>query len=152
MATVYGVYRTIYNDPKQSAVVDGAYNNANLHFMYDEYVASSLAANDIIQVGDVLPTGAIVIDIQVQFDDLGTGTTLDIGDSNDVDRYLDGIDTATAAGKTSMQTSSVTIGPLTGRGYVVGTNSGDNQIIATNLGASATGTLKFCIIYATRGR
>lgn len=151
MATVYGVNRTIYNDPKQSDVVDSAINGGVIRYMYDEYEASSLAANDVVQVGDKLPAGATIVDIIVHFDDLGTGMTLDVGDSDNPDRYLDGVDTATAAGKSSMSGSSGVIGPISGVGYVIGTASGDDQIILTNLSASATGTIKVQIIYATRG-
>jgi hypothetical protein len=151
MATVYGVNRTIYNDPTQSAVIDAAKNHGTVHYMYDEYEAAALAGSDVIQVGDVLPDGAVVLDIQIDFDDLGAGLTLDVGDSNDVDRYLDGVDTATAAGKVSMRTASATIAPITGMGYVVGTNSGDNQIQLTNLGGAATGTIKVNIIYSVCG-
>ena len=151
MATVYGVNATKFLDPKPDNIIDGSQVGGTIKFMYDEYVASSLAASDIITVGAPLPNGAMVLDIIVNFGDLGTGTTLDVGDSNDVDRYLDGVDTATAAGKSKMSGSTATIGPIGGIGYVIGTNSGDNQIIATNLGASATGTIKFQIIYAFRG-
>lgn len=151
MATVYGVYATKYNDPTPDNIVDGAYSKGSVCSFYDEYEASSLAANDVIKFGPKLPAGARVIDIIVNFDDLGTGTTLDVGDGNDADRYLDGVDTATAAGKSSMSGSSGTIGPINGVGYVVGTNSSDNQLQATNLGASATGTIKFEVLFALRG-
>lgn len=151
MATVFGVNRTIYNDPKQSDIVDSAINGGSIKYFYDTYVCAALPASDIIKVGPKLPAGSTVIDVIVQFDDLGTGTTLDVGDGHDADRYLDGVDTATAAGKSSMSGSTATIGPITGVGYVVGTNALDDQIQMTNLGAAATGTIKIMVIYATRG-
>lgn len=151
MATVYGVNATKFADAKPSNIVDGSQSAGSVRFFYDEYEASSLAASDVILVGPKLPAGAQVIDIIVNFDDLGTGTTLDVGDSHDVDRYLDGVDTATAAGKSSMSGSTATIGPINGIGYVIGTNSGDDQIQLTNLGGSATGTIKVQVIYAVRG-
>lgn len=105
-----------------------------------EYEASALAANDVINLFK-LPKGSVICNMIISFDDLGTGTTLDIGDSNDVDRYCDGIDTATAAGSSSGVM-------VEGNGYVIGTNEGDDIITAKNLGASATGTIKVTCLYA----
>lgn len=151
MATVYGVNRTKFNDPYPANIVDGAVSGGVVKYFYDEYEASSLAADDVIQFGPKLPAGAVILDITVDFDDLGTGTTLDIGDSHTVDRYLDGVDTATAAGKSSIRTSTATIGDINAVGYVIGTNSGDDQLQAKNLGSTATGTIKFGVVYAVRG-
>lgn len=104
------------------------------------YEASGLAANDVINLFR-LPIGAVVKEIVVDFDDLGTGTSLDIGDSNDVDRYIDGADTATAAG-------TARINAIDGRNYRIGTNAGDDVITAKNLGGSATGTIKATVFYS----
>lgn len=114
--------------------------NSTIHVASASYEASSLGANDVINLFE-LPIGAVVHGVQIAFDDLGTGTTLDVGDSNDTDRYLDGIDTATAAGSASNITAD-------GLGYRIGTNSGDNVIQAKNLGAAATGTIKAVCLYA----
>ncbi len=151
MATVYGVNATKYQDPKPDNIVDASQVHGSVRFFYDEYTAAALPDGDVIKVGPVLPAGAMVLNIVVQHADLGTGLTMDIGDSHDVDRYLDGIDTATAAAKSSMDTSSVTLGPIGGRGYVIGTNSGDNQIQLTNIGGAATGLIKVYCTYAVRG-
>ena len=114
--------------------------NSAIKVISTTYEASSLAANDIINLFE-LPKGAVVMDLIVAFDDLGTGTTLDVGDSNDVDRYIDGADTATAAGAARMSLAD-------GFGYRIGTNTGDNVIQAKNLGGAATGTIKAVCFYA----
>lgn len=114
--------------------------SASVHSATTEYEASALSANDVINLF-ALPIGAVILDIIVDFDDLGTGTSLDVGDSNDVDRYIDGADTATAAG-------IARLGAIAGRGYRIGTNGGDNVIQAKNLGAAATGTIKATVLYA----
>lgn len=114
--------------------------SASVHSATTEYEASALAANDVINLF-ALPIGAVILDLIVDFDDLGTGTTLDVGDSNDIDRYIDGADTATAAG-------IARLGAIAGRGYRIGTNTGDNVIQAKNLGAAATGTIKATVLYA----
>lgn len=114
--------------------------NVGLHVISTSYEASSLAANDIINLFK-MPKGAVIYGLDVYFDDLGTGTTLDVGDSNDVDRYIDGADTATAAGAAHITLADAI-------GYRIGTNTGDDVITAKNLGGSATGTIKAVCTYA----
>lgn len=120
--------------------LDAGINHTGLLVASTTYEATALAADDVINLFE-LPKGAIVHNFIVSFDDLGTGTTLDIGDAVDADRYVDGADTATAAG------SKVGILP-DGAGYKIGTAAGDEIIKATNLGAAATGTIKVACIYA----
>ena len=105
-----------------------------------EYNASSLAANGIINLFH-MPKGAVIKEIVVDHGALGTGTTLDVGDSNDVDRYIDGADTAKAAGTARINT-------IDGRNYRIGTNAGDNIITAKNLGGSATGKIQATVFYS----
>lgn len=123
-----------------SMALDPGVINSGLKVMSAEYEASALAANDVINVIK-MPIGAVIHDLIVDFDDLGTGTTLDVGDSADADRYIDGADTATAAG-------TARLSAIAGRGYRIGTATGDNIIQAKNLGAAATGTIKFTVVYA----
>jgi len=102
----------------------------------------TFAAADATSVGTVcgtLPAGLMITDIQLSFADLGTGVTLDVGDSADDNRYIDGIDVATAAGSYSSGLI------LAGQNYVIGTNSGDNQILLTVQDAAATGSVKIVI-------
>jgi hypothetical protein len=120
--------------------LDAGIANVGLHVIATSYEASSLAANDIINLFK-LPKGAVIYGMDVYFDDLGTGTTLDVGDSNDVDRYIDGADTATAAGAAHISLADAI-------GYRIGTNAGDDVVTAKNLGASATGTIKVVCTYA----
>lgn len=102
----------------------------------------TFAAADATSVGTVcglLPAGLMVISVSLSFEDLGTSVTLDVGDSSDPNRYLDGVDAATAAGSTE-------IGLIfAGQNYVVGTNSGDNQILITVADAAATGSVKIVV-------
>ena len=114
--------------------------NVGLYAISTTYEASALAANDVIKLFE-LPIGAVVYGMDVYFDDLGTGTTLDVGDSNDVDRYIDGADTATAAGAAHITLADAI-------GYRIGTNAGDEVVTAKNLGASATGTIKVVCTFA----
>lgn len=113
--------------------------NSTVHVISGSYEADSLAANDIINLAK-LPQNAVIHEIIISTDALGTGVSLDIGDGNDADRYYDGIDVS--ASKTSNNIL------INGLGYIIGTNDNDDVIQATVLGAAATGTLKFAILYA----
>lgn len=138
MATVNSTTYAAQASGKMS--LDAGIASAAIKVISTTYEASALSANDVINLF-VLPKGAVVMDLIVAFDDLGTGTSLDVGDSNDVDRYIDGADTATSAGAARMTLAD-------GFGYRIGTNTGDNVIQAKNLGGAATGTIKAVCFYA----
>jgi hypothetical protein len=88
-----------------------------------------------------LPTGARIKGIRVAHDDLGiTGTVLHVGDSADNDRYYASISVTQAGSVNSILVDAMD--------YVVGTTSGDNQVVITCTGgSSATGTIKIAIQY-----
>lgn len=113
--------------------------NTSVLSMTCEYEATALAANDVIDLFR-LPKGAVIKDIILDFDALGTGTSMDVGDGADADRFIDGA-TTTAAG-------TARLGVIDGRNYRVGTNDGDDVITATMLGAAGTGTIKATVFYA----
>ena len=116
--------------------------DSSLHSITTTYEASAAAANTVINLFK-LQKDAVVQNFVVAYDDLGTGVTIDIGDAGDVDRYVDGLDVATAAGSTT--------GILVdGLGYVIGTDTtnDDTVITAKVLGAAATGTLKVTCYYS----
>lgn len=148
MGTVYGVNKTKLLSPIGSNILDGGLNKAKVVTMYDTYEASALAAGSVIKVCDKIPVGAIVTRIDVVFDDLGTGNTIDVGDALDVDRYVDGADVATAASSASFPNATC----IAGVGYqIVDTgvaSTSSNQIQITVLGAAATGTIKVLVQYA----
>lgn len=116
--------------------------DASLHCVVATYEASSTAANTVINLFK-LPKDVVIQNLVVAFDDLGTGVTIDIGDAGDIDRYVDGLDVATAAGSAC--------GVLVdGLGYVIGTDAehDDTVITAKVLGAAATGTIKVACYYS----
>ena len=116
--------------------------DATLHVVTTTYEASAAAANTVINLFK-LPKDVVIQNFVVAFDDLGTGVTLDIGDAGDADRYVDGLDVATAAGSAA--------GILVdGLGYVIGTDTtnDDTVITAKVLGAAATGTIKVACYYS----
>lgn len=144
MGIVYGVNKTKLLSPIGSNILNSGLNKAKKCFMYDTYEASGLVANEVIHVGDKLPVGSVVTRIDVVFDDLGSGTSIDVGDADDIDRYIDGADTASAASSASFP--NVTC--IAGVGYEITGEDGDDQIQIKNLGGTATGTIKVFIEYA----
>lgn len=116
--------------------------DATLHSVTATYETNSTAANTVINLFK-LPKDVVVQNFVVAHDDLGTSITLDIGDAGDADRYVDGLDVATAAGSTT--------GCLVdGLGYIIGTDTehDDTVVTATILGGAATGTLKVTCYYS----
>lgn len=120
--------------------VDQGYVNSEVEVWADEYEASSLAASSTIDIAE-LPAGAKVQKVEVYHDDLGTGLTIDVGDSDDADRYIDGADVS-SAGKAESNL-------VNGAQYVIGTASGDSRVQITTLGSTATGTIK-TLVWFTR--
>lgn len=144
MANVNGVNKTL-------AVTTGGIGTANLiargacggnvKVMTDYYEASATAANTSILMGPALPVGARIMGISTAYDNIYSGgsSVLRVGDSADDDRHQS--ITVTAAGVTATTN-------LDSMDYVVGTTSGDNQIIVKCTGTSAaTGTIKVVVYY-----
>jgi hypothetical protein len=125
-------YQLSQNTPKD--MVDVSQWGGKLRVQYDKYVASSLAAGTISVA--TLPAGAIVYDVILHTDDMGSSTTAKVGDASDDDRFITSTDTATAAAITRLNASA-------GFGYEY---SATTDIIITTTGTS-TGTFKIAIFY-----
>ncbi len=97
------------------------------------------AANTVVYMFDKLPDGAVVLGLYLDCDYADSGLTLDIGDAEDIDRYIDGAD---ASGAINGWQSILV------HNYVIGTNAGDNQIQVKLLGATASGDLKMTLLYS----
>jgi hypothetical protein len=146
MANYLGVNATKLATNIGANVIDTGMVRAVEYVMYDEYEASSLASGSTITLFDKIPNGAVVTEIIVIADDLGTSSsTFAVGDSNDDNRYLAAYATGSATFK-ALSTSGVID---TGIGYRIGTNAGDNQILITTAGGVVTtGTIKAYLKYA----
>lgn len=142
MAAVKGV-RTTKHDagPSGDNAISQGFVNAQVEVWTDEYEASALAIASTIDVAE-LPENAKVLKIELYVDALGASSTIDIGDSDDPDRYsASAFDTSTA-GKFESDT-------VDGHQYVIGTNDGDSRIQLLSAGGTLTGTIK-TIVYFTR--
>lgn len=145
MATVYGTNSTL-------ALTDGGIGTGNLiargqqnaivQCMADTYEAAALATDSTIYMGQTLPTGARVVGFTLAYDALKT-VSLSVGDAatSGGARYLASFDSANTAGiKNEIL--------VDGLNYVIGTASGDNQIVIKTTGVSAaTGTIKLVVFY-----
>jgi hypothetical protein len=149
MATVYSDLATIQNAPHVGDSMNiAAKEGGKIRVVIASYEAAALAANDIINICKLRKGDIVLPQSLVMHDDLGTGTTMDIGDNDsagaDADRYVDGIDTAAAASVAFFnQVAEIDKIP-----YVI---QNDCWLQATNLGAAATGTIDFYILISRFG-
>ena len=119
--------------------LDQGVQSATLHMASTTYEADAAAAADVINLFK-LPDNVVIQDIKLYFDALGTGVTLDAGDSVNAARYLDGISAAAAGASGAIS--------IDGLGYRVGSAEGDDLITLTIGGAAATGTIKAVCVYS----
>lgn len=151
MSAVKGVYNTLADLPIGSSI-SNLVQDAKLCMAYDEYEASALANASTIEVCAPLPVGARIVDIVVYCDDMGSTVTVDVGDADDADRYLDGVSLTTANSCMALAGYTNALGEINGFGYQIlgtGTVAGgdDTQLIITTAGIFS-GTIKFMVIYA----
>jgi len=153
MGNVYSDIATKENAPDPANMLSPQRAGAKVYCVQSVYEAAALAANEVIRVCKLHKGDEVLMNSFVMFDDLGAGTTLDIGDDDpgdtggagDIDRYADGIDTATAAAVFVLNDVTTCIDKVP---YTV---QEDCWLTAKNLGAAATGTLKFTIFIARAG-
>ena len=77
------------------------------------------------------PAGSVILGVKIVCAALGTGVTLQLGDTDDDDRYIVAITAATAA--------TLDLNPVAGINYVIGTNDGDDEAIIIVKAANAAG-------------
>ena len=135
-----GVNYTLANAQETSDTIERAEQNGEVRMAYDSYTSGGTAGT-IIYMFDKLPKGAVVMGIYLYCDWADASSTLDIGDGDDDNRYMDAIDTSSAVnGWQSLLTG--------GLGYTIGTNDDDDQIQLTTGGATVSGTVKMIIMYS----
>ena len=137
MASVKGVNFTKRTAEPVEKVI-ASQSHGRLRVQYDSYEASSLASGSDISVAK-LPAGAIVYDIVVQFDALGSAT-IAVGDSADADRYITAT-SVSSAGQMSMSQE----GAIDGFRYE---NTAETDILLTTGSAAISGTVKCAVFYS----
>ena len=144
MSAVLGVNQTKIETPTPANRLAKGLFDGRLKVTTDIYEAAALESGSTIKVGGLLPKGARIKEIVLHTDDLGNNTTLAVGDSDTANRYI----VATDHGAGAALITRITIAQIAGRDYVIGTNTGDNQIVITTGAGEATNTIKIDIIYA----
>ena len=143
MATVKGVNRTILDAKTVDHTLEAGLAEGSVKVMVDTYEASALAQASIIEMGGELPIGAKVIMVMLIHDACGASVTIDVGDLEDVDRYLDGVDVSGAGSTVSNLADGVE--------YKIDMTTAatpDNQVVLTIGGSgTATGTIKLVVYY-----
>jgi len=140
MSDVKGVNRTKMDSATPDDRLTGGEFDGRVKVSIDSYEAATLVSGSTIEIGGTLPEGAKVLEVVIQADALGGSVTLAVGDSDTAARYISA---------TAMNTGDkvLRINAIGGRNYVIGTASGDNQVLITVGGASATGSIKTQIFY-----
>lgn len=131
---------------RTAAGVPARYQEKGVFVDVATYECSSLAANEVIQFINVAP-GVTVLEMRLDFDDLGTGVTVDVGDGDDVDRFMDGVDVSTASG-TARMGAGITVAPYTA---FPKTYTTADTIDGKILGAAATGTITLTVFMTAEG-
>lgn len=140
MAAVKGANITNI-DATPSVKADMAQFGGKLRVQFDTYEASGLAAASTITMAR-LPKGAVVHNVIVFHDDLGTTAgTLAVGDSGASGRFL----AAFATGSAGKQDMLGTYGAIDGFGYEY---TSQTDVIITTAGAAITGTIKTAVVYS----
>ena len=139
MSTLYAVNKTKTLNPISDNVLAPGTLGGRVRVLTDVITLAAAQVADVIQIGRVLQKGAIILGIDVQWAALGAGSTLDVGDLNDDDRYV-AAESTDAAGRLNEVL-------LAGLHYVVGTAANDGQIILTVGGAAATGQVNITVYY-----
>jgi len=149
MATVYSAQRT--NSRATPAVMNQANElSGRVRIAYGTYEAVSLAGASEIEMF-VLPDGARLVQGNLAYDALGSGTTLSVGYAAHTNAAGTAVSAAAAAYKaaaasTSAQKVDVLATIALGSGTETDANESGVAITVTNAGA-ATGSIELTIMY-----
>lgn len=122
------------------ATIDNAVTptNYDVRVATRTYEAAAVAQNDVIEMIDV-KKGWTVLDVVLDFDNLGANSEVTVGDGGDTDRFITAQAT-TSAGKVSLNSAADV-----GRGYEY---TADDTIDIKVTGSGAiTGTVRLTVWY-----
>jgi hypothetical protein len=119
--------------------IDQAKIKTGVKVWTDSYEASALETSSTIAIAE-LPDGAIVLEVTVISDDLGSTVTISAGDSDEAARYI-------AATSVTAANDKLELSVVGGLGYVIGTNDGDNTVLLTTAGILG-GTISTKVLYS----
>jgi len=143
MSIVLGVNATKVATPTPANRLKPGEFDGRVKTLQDTYEAAVLVAGSTIKIGPKLPKGAIVLDVEIMADALGSGNTIIVGDAEDDNRYILSEEMHTA--NKILHTNAIG-----GKNYEVDKSDADNldnQITITTGGVSISGTIKVTVFY-----
>ena len=143
MADVRGVYNTnAYSDNPPTMVASGV-GDGRLKHITDTYEASALATTSDILVGPILQTGAVIKDVTIFCDALGTATTLAVHTR----ALSDAAETVVMAAQASASAAILT--PVAADiANLPSAVAEESELLITQVGGTATGTIKIIVSYS----
>lgn len=139
MPIVNGVNNYKALNPSPANIISPGLQGGRVRVSTDVYEAAALAVDSQILMNAPLPEGAVIIGMELSYDALGAGVTLQVGDTADNDRYMVAASAATAGQRATIL--------VDGMGYTV-TGATNNQIMVVTGGAAATGTVKLTVLWS----
>lgn len=86
--------------------INPAYHNGRVARLIRDFITVDAAQNDTVVLAAALDWNTVLDETSfINFTDLGTSITMDVGFPNDVDALIDGADVATAAGSVNLMTT-----------------------------------------------
>jgi len=141
MSAVKGVNKTLIDAGGIASQLAKGLYDARVKCMIDTYEAAALATGSTISMCGKLPAGARIVEIALGLDaTLNANNDFSVGDSASAARYGNVVGSGAIINQ-RLET-------VDGMDYVVGTASGDNQVVISTTGLSAaTGTIKLAVFY-----
>lgn len=119
-------------------ILEAGENGGRVRFMYDKYEGTGEAAGSRLLMGTKIPKGARILPQScLMADDLGTNTTLAVGDGTTADRFL----AATIFGTAKQQTF------FTQQDELGKALTADLQLYLTTGTDTITGTIEMFVFY-----
>ena len=140
MSAVKGVNKTLID---LGTILSPGLFDGRVKCSIDTYEADTLANPSTIKMGGKITKGARILAVLLAYDALGGSVTLDVGDAEDINRYLNAVDVSSAGSKLSDLVDGID--------YETDESDADNldtQILITAGGSgTVSGTIKLITFY-----
>ena len=134
-----GVNKAIADAAGATKLTPGLFGGLVQGFV-DTYVGTTAesGATLTVEVGPELPVGAVIVGVAIQCP--ATGITIDVGDTDDTDRYI-----SAAAASQASYIDNVTAG----LGYIIDGDD-DQQVLLTLSGSCAAVEVRIAVLYMVK--
>ena len=151
MGTVYSVQKTKWDQNDPADMIKPNEIGGRIRVAYALYEASSLAADEVIEMFN-LPNGARILKGELVHDAMGSSTTLSVGHAayNNADGTVVALDVdefKAAAASTSITTVNIAATSALGKNSVVDADATGMPVTVVLAGAAGTGTVELTMYY-----